>query len=136
MKFAKSDGMMYELTTKKCIALVDNPYLYRLRLKGQSSTQTSLKPDVNYMIGSHWAEDERERFEAYQSRQERQSSSPETIDTVEQATAARYTAAEKEWMKQHYGGEFKFLRAYGLKIYDEEDREEGRQILRSMMAGD
>ena len=88
------------------------------------------------MIGSHWAEDERERFTAYQSQQERQSSSPDPARIEEAAILGRYTVAEQQWMKQHYGGEFKFLRAYGLKICDEEDREEGRQILRSMMAED
>ena len=49
---------------------------------------------------------------------------------------APYTAAEKAWLKKHYGGEFHFLAVYGLSIYKEEDREEGRGIARAMMAND
>ena len=44
--------------------------------------------------------------------------------------------AEKQWLKDKFGGEFKFLRDYGLSIYKEEDREEGRQIMRDMMEAD
>jgi hypothetical protein len=47
-----------------------------------------------------------------------------------------YTAKEKEWLKRHWDGEFKFLAAYGLSIYDEDDREEGRAIARAMIAQD
>jgi hypothetical protein len=43
------------------------------------------------------------------------------------------TAEEKKWLKTHYGGEFKFLSDYGLKVFNEEDREEGRAIMRSLM---
>ena len=43
------------------------------------------------------------------------------------------TSVEKKWLKDNYGGEFKFLRDYGLSIYKSEDRGEGRTILRAMM---
>lgn len=46
------------------------------------------------------------------------------------------TGAEKDWLKQHWGGEFHFLRAYGLSIHKDEDREEGCAIVRAMMAHD
>ncbi|KAK2760926.1 hypothetical protein FQN54_002168 [Arachnomyces sp. PD_36] len=44
-----------------------------------------------------------------------------------------YTPEEKKWMKNHYGGEFHFLRCHGLNIHDDEDREEGRSILHAFM---
>jgi hypothetical protein len=44
-----------------------------------------------------------------------------------------YTTAEKQWLKKHWRDEFHFLIAYGLKIYNEEDREEGRAIVRAFM---
>lgn len=47
-----------------------------------------------------------------------------------------YTDTEKRWMKTHYGGEFKFLQAFGLNIYKEEHRHEGRGILRGFMTQD
>lgn len=45
----------------------------------------------------------------------------------------RYSSADKAWLKANYGNEFKFLRAYGLKIFKEDDRQEGERIVRSMM---
>ncbi len=44
-----------------------------------------------------------------------------------------HTPAEKAWLKKHWKGEFHFLRAYQLSIYEEEDRAEGRAILHAMM---
>jgi hypothetical protein len=46
------------------------------------------------------------------------------------------TQDEKAFLTKHYGGEFKFLMTYQLSIHKEEDREEGRRILRAMMAAD
>lgn len=47
-----------------------------------------------------------------------------------------YSDAGKFWLKRHYGNEFKFLRQYGLKIYDRDDREEGQRMVRSFMEDD
>jgi hypothetical protein len=44
-----------------------------------------------------------------------------------------YTQEEKEWLRKNYRSEFHFLRDFGLNIYKDEDREEGRMILRSLM---
>ncbi|KAH6687750.1 hypothetical protein F5X68DRAFT_261113 [Plectosphaerella plurivora] len=46
------------------------------------------------------------------------------------------TEAEREWLKKHYGNEFHFLGSYGLSIYKDDDREEGRRILRGLMSVD
>jgi len=51
--------------------------------------------------------------------------------TVSDATP--YSPAEKAWLKVSYGNEYEFLLTYGLKIYDEEHREEGRRIARAMI---
>lgn len=37
-------------------------------------------------------------------------------------------------MKSHYRGEFHFLKSHGLSIHKEEDREEGRAILRALLS--
>jgi hypothetical protein len=50
--------------------------------------------------------------------------------------SAPYTAEDRAWLRHHWGGEFTFLRAYCLSIFDEGDREEGRRIARCMMAHD
>ncbi|KJX99049.1 hypothetical protein TI39_contig376g00010 [Zymoseptoria brevis] len=46
------------------------------------------------------------------------------------------TTAEKEFLKLHYRGEFRFLRIHGLRIHDRKQRSEGREILRTIMASD
>ncbi|EGP89719.1 uncharacterized protein MYCGRDRAFT_31119, partial [Zymoseptoria tritici IPO323] len=43
------------------------------------------------------------------------------------------TDAESSFLKDSYGNEFKFLRAYGLSIYDNEKRAEGRSILKGFI---
>ncbi|KAH7109585.1 hypothetical protein B0J13DRAFT_682403 [Dactylonectria estremocensis] len=40
-----------------------------------------------------------------------------------------------QWLKKHWGSEFRFLASDGLNINKEEDREEGRSILRAILAG-
>lgn len=40
---------------------------------------------------------------------------------------------EKAWLKKHYGDEFHFLREHGMSIYKDEDREDGRTLLRMLM---
>ena len=45
-----------------------------------------------------------------------------------------YTDEEKAWLKQHFKTEFHFLRQHGLSIYKDEDREEGKTLLRSFIA--
>jgi hypothetical protein len=49
---------------------------------------------------------------------------------------APYTAAEKKWLKDAWKDEFHFLQAYQLSIYKEEDREEGRAIVRAFIKGE
>ncbi len=50
--------------------------------------------------------------------------------------APRYTPAEQQWLRTNYGNEYHFLLIYCLKISNDEDREEGRAILRAMMAAE
>ena len=53
-----------------------------------------------------------------------------------QANNPPLTAAEKEWLKANHRDEFHFLRDHGLSIYKEEDREEGRSMIRAFMKED
>ncbi|KAJ4865572.1 hypothetical protein T069G_02102 [Trichoderma breve] len=63
---------------------------------------------------------------------------PDEVETKPRQRAGQqpYTAEEKAWLKKHYQGEYKFLMSYGLSIYDEEDREEGRAIMQAMISPD
>lgn len=67
-----------------------------------------------YMISVRWSDAERAKWER----------------------AKPYTDEEKQWLKDHWNGEFNFLRAYGFSIYKDEDREEGRAIVRTFMSND
>ena len=51
---------------------------------------------------------------------------------VEQPTPSS-TPSEKTWLKESFGSEYYFLRDYGLSIYKEDHREEGRAIARGLM---
>ncbi|KAI1637547.1 hypothetical protein F4809DRAFT_315960 [Biscogniauxia mediterranea] len=48
----------------------------------------------------------------------------------------RLTPRERLWLHRNYRGEATFLRAWGLHITSEEDREEGLAILRELMAAE
>ncbi|KAK2738769.1 hypothetical protein FQN57_006937 [Myotisia sp. PD_48] len=69
------------------------------------------------LINCNWPDSERKRWEA-------------TLRTNH--IEAPFTAEEKAWLADN-GGEFHFLRNHGLNIYKEEDRAEGRSILRQIM---
>jgi hypothetical protein len=142
-------GELLNIKTGAVVGLLDCPRLFKLLLKGQPKGETSLKKDVLYMIRASWPEDEQLRWLRGKVR-----STPFTVkycqvmrtdDTPAEDNPAStgpssgasnsrthgppYTEAEKQWLKKHYGNEFKFLGTLGLSIYKEEDREEGRQII-------
>lgn len=81
---------------------------------GPSVGNSAFEPGVSYMIHAFWPAEERQRFESTRS----------------------FTSAERAWVKKHFGNEFKFLQTYGLSIYKDEDREEGRAIVRTLMSND
>jgi hypothetical protein len=58
------------------------------------------------------------------------------LPTMSTKRAAPYTAAEKQWLKDEWRDEYHFLRAYRLSIYKDEDREEGRAIVRAYIRED
>ncbi|PLN85924.1 hypothetical protein BDW42DRAFT_120687 [Aspergillus taichungensis] len=64
----------------------------------------------------------------------REASPQEESRQVQGAAVRPLTPEETAWMKNHFGSEFKFLLLYNLKIYNEEDRQEGRAILRALMS--
>lgn len=76
-----------------------------------------------HFIKVRWENTEREKWEASRAAE------------VLQATEPPFSAEEKKFLKKHWGGEYRFLLTYGLSIFKEEDREEGRGILRALMTG-
>ncbi|RYP03265.1 hypothetical protein DL764_005258 [Monosporascus ibericus] len=50
--------------------------------------------------------------------------------------APRHTPQERLWLHRNYRGEAPFLKAWGLSINSEDDREEGKAILQDLMRGE
>lgn len=99
-----------------------NRPLYVVKLRGPPVGPHVIKPDANYMINVWWDDAERVSWEQ---------DHPNLP-----SFAGEYTPGEKKWLKDNYRSEFHFLRDFGLSIYKDEDRDEGRQIVQSLMAQD
>ena len=93
--------------------------LMQVKLRDPPPGHYVLKHGGEYLINVKWSDSERERWHAHQNNIEKPLS-----------------VGEKTWLKRYYGNEFIFLQQYGLNIYKEEDREEGRTLLRSFMKAD
>jgi hypothetical protein len=111
----------------KVIGLLVRSRLFKLWLKGQSQNQSSLDPEELHYIHASWPQSETKKFNDHLAALKKQQAS-------EADDAPPLTQEEKQYLKEHYGGEYKFLRLYQLSIYKEEDREEGRRILRAFMS--
>ncbi|KAI0413034.1 hypothetical protein F5X98DRAFT_379108 [Xylaria grammica] len=57
----------------------------------------------------------------------------EPTDAQQPGTERKLTPKERFWLHRNYRGEAMFLKAWGLQITSEDDREEGRGILRELM---
>jgi hypothetical protein len=86
--------------------------------------------DCHYVIHALWDKSERERWEKHKADLEKEAEKGAFEGTPP------YTKAELAWLKREYGNEYKFLLSYGLKIFNDDDREEGRAILRGLMRVD
>lgn len=115
-------------SSNKVLGLVVCSNLFRLWLKGQSQNQSSLNPNAMHYFHALWPSSEVARFNDHVTDLNRQRE-------LKANQADPLTQEEKQFLAKHYGGEFKFLMTHGLNIHKEEDREEGRRILRAVMAG-
>jgi len=97
---------------------------------------------MGYLLNVHWTQSELARWKEHkQGNQSRTSHGSEHSSTLPKTHILRnphadleYTKEEKAWLKVHYGNEYKFLMTYGLSIFDDEDREDGRRMVRAFMA--
>ena len=119
---------------------------------GPAVGPSALSPDCAYLLSVQWPDSERQRWES--CKVQAGTGTTGTIKTTDTGNASSqgsdpagassrrspikeyippYTAEEKAWLKQHYGNEFKFLQQHGLSIHKDEDRETGRQIVRTFL---
>ncbi|KAJ1323140.1 hypothetical protein MN608_11286 [Microdochium nivale] len=129
-------GGIRETTTKRQVAhFKRGPLFLEIRLSGPPiGPRLGPSPfdlEASYVINFCWPPAERAKFSGLAV-----GDAPRLGQSTAETPAmgeARFSEAEKKWLKDNYGGEFRFLRDHGLSIYKEEDREEGRAILRVMM---
>ncbi|GAB1206467.1 hypothetical protein APSETT445_005156 [Aspergillus pseudonomiae] len=109
--------------------MTGNVMFWEVRLSGPpvgpKVGPSPFNPSDDYMIHAFWPHSERRRFAALQASHQTQTKVSEPL-----------IQNEKAWLKKHHGSEFKFLRDHGLSTYEDEDREEGRAILRALMSDD
>lgn len=130
MDFGARAGKVNSRTNGARAGLLNLNTLIRLRLRGQTATQSSLDPDSHFFIRANWPPDERAKWESFRSGHDEQGLASHH-DTSNDGLPL--TQQEKKWLKDNHGDEFHFLREHGLSIYKDEDRDEGRAILRAMM---
>lgn len=104
--------------------------LFRLRLKGQSSGQSSLANSGAFMIYAGLPSSELERWKHYKR------SRVGSIIGKAGYTTESYFMEGQQWLRKNSLSEVQFLRAHGLSIDKDEDRDEGRNILRGLMLGE
>ncbi|KAI0846043.1 hypothetical protein F5Y00DRAFT_264937 [Daldinia vernicosa] len=59
-----------------------------------------------------------------------------SLDTGKQESRKRFTAEQVLWLHQNYRGEATFLKAWGLHVSRDADREQGREIMEMLMAAE
>lgn len=130
----KSKGSMSDASGKPVAYFSPHSERFSLKLSGPPVGPrlgpSQFKPDMAYVLRITWPASERARWKAHGQQTKTDAEKRQWIG--EQL----YTTEEKQWLKKHYGGEFKFLLVQGLSIYDEEDRAEGRAIMRALARHD
>ena len=114
-----------------CLKLLKTPSINFARSK--------LEPNIAYMIRATWPEAERRIYiNLCNTVASTNAASGAASATTPSRSVPPITAEEKHWLKHisGYKDEFHLLRDHGLSIYKDEDREEGRKILRALMADD
>lgn len=137
VSFGESAGPIKKRGSNKVVGQTVCLKLHKLWLKGQSKTQSSLDPQNEYYVHATWPNEEIEKYNklirAPQARQQNELASNAVRD-AKATPSAPLTTEENAFLKKNYGGEFKFLMSFGLKMHNEDDREEGRRILRAFMS--
>jgi hypothetical protein len=128
---AKSLGTIKDSEGKNVAYFDPKGKLFAVKLRcppnGPKLGPHALKKDTLYVLGCKWDAVEKRKWQDYKARN--------GLSTPGQ-NAAPYTAEETVFLKKNYRSEYHFLLQHGLKIHNDDDREEGRAILRAIMRED
>jgi hypothetical protein len=154
-------GIIYDLQGQSVAFFAANKTLLHLKLSGPPvgpAVGPSMMKTGPWRINVLWSESEQVRWQAYnksgtsqpatqleklavhtgkrtaQTGKKTVQEEPKQQTGIHPRLSRAYTPHEKRWLKVHYRSEFHFLRAHGLHIYKNEDREEGRAMARQFMA--
>jgi hypothetical protein len=124
---AKSKGTIKDSQGKNVAYFHPRSPLYSIKLRSPLDWSRlgphALKKDRLYVLGCQWDASEKQKWREFQA-----ANGMSTAKNV-----APYTAEESAFLKKNSRSEYHFLLQHGLKIFSEEDREEGRAILRAIM---
>ena len=122
------------------LGLCTNGPLRHLWLEGRKLGQSSLRElGGHFAIGGYWAREGERKWEKEKRQRAQLDPSANTLPKKNDSQPSwdpPYNDEERQWLKQRFGNEYSFLRRYGLSIYEEEDRAEGRAIVRAFMQED
>lgn len=128
-----SSGSISQLSDGRLIAyfkpMTQAVRFFEVRLSGPpvgpKVGPSPLDPSTNYVLRAEWPDSERKKHVTMQ-----------VLFQDKDRADGPLTATEHAWVKKHYGNEFKLLQVHGLSIYKEDDRAEGRIIVRNMISCD
>lgn len=112
-----------------------------------------LEENGMYALGCHWSHEEEQKWSDFKVKNNMENSAPaftvavntqvnflgesSTVGAMDKMAFSdkfpAYNSEEKAFLKEEWGDEYHFLREQGLNIHKEEDREEGRNVLRAFM---
>lgn len=122
-KSAASKGSINDLEGRPVAYFDSRLPLFHVKLRGRPVSPHTRERHIISPVGAIWHGAERDRWEEHQA----------NLALSRKPRNDEYTTEEKQWLKENYKSEFHFLRDHGLSIYKDEDREEGRSILRAIM---
>lgn len=134
----KSNGTIRDRRGKHLAYFDPKRPLFSIRVKNQPGGPKFgphvLQKGILYMLSCEWESTEQQRWLDYQRQGGMNDHTSKSACSIN--TNPPYTAAEKGFLKAAWRDEYHFLLQHGLKISNDEDRAEGRLILRALLHED
>jgi hypothetical protein len=135
---SKSQGTITDNKGKNMAYFDPNRQFFILKVRGHPTGPRlgphALKEGTMYMLGCYWDSAKQQKWREFQDKNGL--TNPISGSAGAADGTSPYTADEKIYLKENWRDEYHFLLEHGLKIYKEEDRAEGRSILRAFRGKD